>query len=461
VLNAAKVSEGYKRGLPFPTPVTPEAEKEPELKPEDFRVADIAELGSSPLFEEPKDVKLHQRTLYKCARVLELMTLFAASEDPTYPYNQARMNLNICNNTLQRENIKYNCPAAENLIDIDGLGWYFIRFRLARYRSTFKGIQAQLKFFVKQRQYPKEWIKLVKPSPDLKDETAQHDTDMPNAPKIHSEGVQRKGARGREARGRETQGKEGKNDDETDDDSDDNSIADVDDDGDDDVDVDGDEDFTDPGYKPGYTPLGEMIVAHRKVGRDGYQLLVATGHKDCPFYQLRPASDYLRAVADAYFDCQHAKRLTNTPLQGQYKGILHWAEEYSRPGALKKPVGVGLVAFHDKDKPEWAYRTIIEKFQKSRRGVDEAIELCKKREAKRRVRFYAKHGVDLPKPDYRQGLDERRQAKQRQDSNTFDPTSFSSFVCWWEKKNDVDLVKNADRMSEMMGKWTAIHAVMS
>lgn len=124
-------------------------------------------------------------------------------------------------------------------------------------------------------------------------------------------------------------------------------------------------------------------------------------------------------------------------------------------------MGVGLVAFHDKAKPEWAYRTTIEKFQKSRRGVDEAIELCKKREAKQRVKFYAKHGVDLPKPGYRQGLDERRQAKQRQESNIFDPTSFSSFVSWWEKKNDVDLVKSADRMSEMMGKWTAIQAAMN
>ena len=95
------------------------------------------------------------------------------------------------------------------------------------------------------------------------------------------------------------------------------------------------------------------------------------------FYQLRPASDYLRAVADAYFKCQHAKKLTNTSLWGQYKGILHWVEEYSRPKALKKPVGVGLIAFYDKGKPEWAYRTIIEKFQKSWRGVNEAIKLCK------------------------------------------------------------------------------------
>lgn len=159
MLNAAKITEGYKKGLPFPT-VTPEADKAPEHGPEDFRAAETAELRSNPLFEESKGVKEHQRTLYRCAIVLKHMTQFAASEDPTYPYNQARMNLNICNNTLQRINISNNCPAAENLIDIDGLGWYYARVRLARYLSTFKEIQTQLKFFVKQRHYPKEWSKL-------------------------------------------------------------------------------------------------------------------------------------------------------------------------------------------------------------------------------------------------------------------------------------------------------------
>jgi len=41
------------------------------------------------------------------------------------------------------------------------------------------------------------------------------------------------------------------------------------------------------------------------------------------FYQLRLTSDYLRAVANAYFECQHTKKLTNTSLQEQYKDILH------------------------------------------------------------------------------------------------------------------------------------------
>lgn len=128
---------------------------------------------------------------------------------------------------------------------------------------------------------------------------------------------------------------------------------------------------------------------------------------------------------------------------------------------MKKPVGVGLVAFHDKGKPEWAYRTIIEKFQKSWRGVNEVIKLCKKCEAKIKVKFYTKLSIDLSKPDYCQGFDEQRQAKQQQNFNMFDLTSFFSFVCWWKKKNDVDLIKNSDKMSKMMRKWTAMQAAMS
>ena len=93
--------------------------------------------------------------------------------------------------------------------------------------------------------------------------------------------------------------------------------------------------------------------------------------------------------------------------------------------------------------------------------MDEAIELCKKREAKIRVKFYAKLGIDLPKPNYRQGLDERRQTKERQDSNMFDPNSFCSFVSWWEKKNDTELAKNDDKMSEMMGKWNAMRIAVT
>lgn len=436
-MNQAKESEGYKKALPNPEqPVIPEAEILPQSGSKEFRTEDTRELELGPLFRKPKSVRRHQEILYDQERVLQLVTQLSNSENPKNVYDQARMELRVVNNTIIIVNIKNKCPPDENLIDIDGLAAYFIRARLARQPETVNEIREQFEFFVKEHHYPLSWVHLIKAPSGVKVNTeggkTQEDTQMADAPAKWREGAQ------------------GKQGDESEDESEDSSD-----------DEEKDEDFTDPGFKPGYTALGEMIVAHRKVGRDGRQLLVATGHKDCPFYQLRPAGDYLREVVDAYYKCEHAKQLTNTPLQGQYKGIRHVAEEYSRPGALKKPVTLSMVEFHDKPNPEWAYRTVLGKFQKSQRGVDEAIELCKKREARIRVKFYAKHGVDLPKPNYRQALDERRQTKERQDSNMFDPNSFSSFVSWWEKKNDTELAKHNDKMSEMMVKWDAMRIAMS
>ena len=146
--------------------------------------------------------------------------------------------------------------------------------------------------------------------------------------------------------------------------------------------------------EPGYTPTGKKIIGHRKVSRDDMQLLVATSLQRCSFYQLLPAANYLKVIQDNYMACAHKQQLTGAEITGQYKSILHVAEEYSSLGALRKPVTFCLVDWHNKE-PEWVSQTALRNHQKSQNCVNKAIELHKQSEATRREEFYHSRGISL------------------------------------------------------------------
>jgi len=106
--------------------------------------------------------------------------------------------------------------------------------------------------------------------------------------------------------------------------------------------------------EPRYTPIEEKIIGHRKVNKDGMQLLVATGQQRCPLYQLLLTANYLKVVQDNYMTCAHKQQLMSAEINGQYKGILHVVKEYSSSEALRKPVTFCLIEWHNKN-PTWVF----------------------------------------------------------------------------------------------------------
>jgi len=410
----------------YPTPAaTPEPTQIPQPGSTEFREAESDLLKTPPLFSEPSELKPHQEWWYKCEDVLEMIKQLTRSVNPHYPWDTGRMRLRGVNEVILKWNIRGRCPPQEALIDIDGLSSYYVRARLCRDIESFRMTIAQFTQYANTHHYPETWVKAAKASIEVRRNATQANLEPWDPIFDHLEDA----------------GEEDEDNEEEDDEEEE------------------EEEEEDHRGEPGYTPIGEKIIGHRKVNKDGMQLLVATGQQRCPLYQLLPAANYLKVVRDNYMACAHKQQLTGAEINGQYKGILHVAEEYSSPGALRKPVTFCLVEWHDKD-PTWVSRTALRNHQKSRNGVDEAIEICKQRETTRREDFYRSRGISLPQPDYRHKLRERREARKREESNTFDPSSFPSFATWYEKQNGIQLAQNPAELVRMTERWTAIQNAM-